>query len=231
MRRQIKKRLLETAKTLNTAEKLLGKLIDRKNKNDEVKKLLEDMQNCAIELGNVIESVEGDGTESVVFLEEYCELLWKCFVSEDNWEQKNIFRQIRDKGECILESLKNEFSEEKEILFVPTYASGWPKMKKIWAEFNEQDDCICYLIPVPFYEKTSDGNIIQCYEGNDFPDDLPVSWYEDYDWEVGNADVILFQNPSDNQMRELWMDERFEKERLQEYAEVLVEISDTEEQE
>ncbi len=224
MRRQIKKKFEEVVSSLRRAERTLEKLIVYEKKDGNIEQLLEDMQNCAIELGNSIEESEGEGTKSVLLLEEYCDLLWQCFSSKEGVERKHIAQQIQNKGQEIADTLNEEFTEVKEVVFVVFRKDMWDGIEKLWQEFLERQDCTCYLIPAPFYEKKPDGSVVRCYEGEEFPDELPVVWYDDYEWEEKNADVIVLQDMEKNDGRCTWPEERFQKEKLEECAELLVEV-------
>ena len=75
MSRTVRKQLMEIADTLQKANELLANLLEG-TPTEEMINLLTDCQNCAITMGNKIETVYGNGTASVHTLEEYCESIF-----------------------------------------------------------------------------------------------------------------------------------------------------------
>ena len=59
-------------------------------------------------IGTAIEQVEGDGTQTVRLLEDYCELLWQYMVEEDLKERFCKGRQLAGKRGEIGSSLETE---------------------------------------------------------------------------------------------------------------------------
>lgn len=54
------------------------------------------------------------------------------------------------------------------------------------------------MIPIPYYDRDSDGSFREeHYEGRSFPDDVPVTRYDEYDLGVRMPDIIFIHNPYD----------------------------------
>ena len=82
MRENMKQQMRDMLSTLGRAEAILDSRT-KKRETEEIARLLEDMQASAMAIGTAIEQVEGDGTQTVRLLEDYCELLWQYMVEED----------------------------------------------------------------------------------------------------------------------------------------------------
>ena len=92
MREYMKQQIREMLATLGRAEAILDSRT-KKRDTEEMARLLEDMQASAMAIGTAIEQVEGDGTQTVGLLEDYCELLWQYMVEEDLKERFSKGRQ------------------------------------------------------------------------------------------------------------------------------------------
>ena len=71
MREYMKQQIREMLATLGRAEAILDSRT-KKRDTEEMARLLEDMQASAMAIGTAIEQVEGDGTQTVGLLEDYC---------------------------------------------------------------------------------------------------------------------------------------------------------------
>ncbi len=96
------------------------------------------------------------------------------------------------------EKSREEDGRRREIVFLPFKASAWAALEPWWKEAGRLSDCDVYVIPVPFYYRNFDGSFRDMrYEGGEFPDDVPVTDYNSYDFAVRQPDMIVIQNPYD----------------------------------
>jgi len=50
---------------------------------------------------------------------------------------------------------------------------------------------MCYVIPIPYYDRNSDGSLAEMhYEGDMFPQEVPITHYLTYDISKNKPDVI-----------------------------------------
>ena len=89
MRKYKKRDCLEIIKTLDSAHAEIAKCAERKD-TEGAEVLLEQCQQAAIAIGNMIEESEGEGTEAVGKLEEYCELLYRVNEEIQNGSCANV---------------------------------------------------------------------------------------------------------------------------------------------
>ena len=163
--------------------------------------LLEDCQNGGITIGTLIEEIEGEGHPTVLLLEEYCELIYQ--IHTDLAEHKEIsankvYKLLRQKLIKAGNSLRNDIIIRKEIVFLPYKASMWDSLESVWKAADADPNCDAYVIPIPYYDKNPDGSFREMhYEGDRYPDDVPVTKYDEFDFEVHRPDMIYIHNPYD----------------------------------
>lgn len=117
----------------------------------------------------------------------------------------------------------NNVKTDIEIAFMPYKASVWDSLESIYREAEQDPNCTCYVVPIPYYEKNAQGEIIKfCYEGNDFPKDVTTIPFELYDFENRRPDIIYIHNPYDNYNILTMVNSRFFSGNLAQYTEMLV---------
>ena len=124
--------------------------------------LLEDCQNGAIALGNLIENEEGEGFRTVSFLEDYCELVYQIhesFAQGQEASGNQVYKKLRKVFTQIENSVRNDIRIRYEIAFLPYKASMWDSLESIWQAAKEDPDCDVYVVPIPYYDKNPDGSL------------------------------------------------------------------------
>lgn len=165
--------------------------------------LLEDCQNGAITIGNLIENTEGEGHPTIPFLEEYCELVYQIYqnLAENRKEinSNKFMKMLQQKLIKIANSVKKDIPVRTEAVFLPYKASMWDSLESIWRAADEDPDCDAYVVPIPYYDKNPDGSFREMhYEGSQYPDYVPVTDYKKYDFQARRPDVIFIHNPYDS---------------------------------
>ena len=85
-----------------------------------------------------------------------------------------------------------------EVVFLPYSATMWDSMESIWMAAKEDPRCIPYVIPIPYYDKNNNGLLGQMhYDGELFPDYVPITPYLQYDLANRRPEIIYFHNPYD----------------------------------
>ena len=200
MRQYIKRQCLEILSLLDEAHaEVIISLIN--NKAEAALDILEQCQQGAISVGEMIDKSEGEGTEEVRSLERYCEMIWQ--VSEDIKNGGEISVQKTEKMLRkllldVLNGIQNRIPTRREIVFLPYKASMWDSLESVWRKLDADPDVTARVIPIPYYDKNPDGSFKQLhYEGTQFPADIPIELYEDYDLEAFHPDAIYIHNPYD----------------------------------
>ncbi|MBQ8172175.1 MAG: hypothetical protein IJZ95_09320 [Oscillospiraceae bacterium] len=225
MRKAFKQNLIEVFGTLYEAHGVIKEFLEKGNL-DDAHALLCDCQNTAIDIGNIIIDSEGEGQASVSYLEQYCEEVYQADVELSNGLTGARAKEILDeKLACAENSVKNDIKVRLEVVFMPYKASMWDSLESVWKAADADPDCDAYVVPIPYFDRNSDFSMGTChYEGNDFPDYVPVTHYAAYDLSLRQPDIIYIHNPYDNLNTVTSVDPGFYSFELKKYTECLVYI-------
>jgi len=249
MRKAQKQQADDFMKLLGQAHEEIKRSIEKKNIQTALN-LLADCQEGAISLGNLIEKTEGKDTAVIPLLEEYCELLYQIHeeLSGREYALKNLpqaetFQEgdgqsvLIPKGQAdkggkqlrrLFVSITNSIHQIKvrrEVVFLPYKASMWDSLESVWKAADEDPDCDAYVIPIPYFDRNPDGTFREMhYEGGLYPKYVPVTRYEDYDFETRRPDIIFIHNPYDNTNFVTSVHPFFYSTNLKKYTEQLVYI-------
>ena len=200
MRKAQKQQAEDFIKILGEAHDEIRKAIEKKNISAALS-LLADCQDGAIALGNLIEAAEGEGFATIALLESYCEQVYRIYGELEKGQPIAVgkaYKNLRQMLFKIESSVKNDIRIRTEVVFLPYKASMWDSLESIWKAADEDPDCDAYVIPIPYYDKNPDGSFRELhYEGGEYPKDVPVVWYEDYDFETRRPDMVFIHNPYD----------------------------------
>lgn len=223
MRKFHKQQILEVIQSLH---EIHGHCRDRLSKKDykAVQGLLTDCQDAAIQIGELIEQLEGEGTEAVTCLENYCERLYEVNVQLEEILPQKAYQYLDE----ILVKAKNTINHmkvKKEVVFLPYKASMWDSLESVYLAAREDEDCDAYVVPIPYYDKLPDDSLGELhYEGNEYPPDIEITYYEDYNLEERRPDAIYIHNPYDRWNTVTCVPERFFCSNLKKYTDCLVYI-------
>lgn len=223
MKRYKKKDYLTTIELL---EEINRNLQESGWKQPDLAAVLADCQEAAITLGTNLEQQGEIGIQLTHILEEYCENLYQLGEQLDGGKQEKcalIAGKIDRQLAVLKEKLEEQFEDKKEIVFLPYKASMWDSLESIWLAAEADPACHAYVIPIPYYERNADGNFGTFhYEGGEFPEEVPLTSYEDYSIEERRPDVIYIHNPYDQYNNATSVDPRFYSAELKKYTDALV---------
>ena len=181
--------------------------------NDEIKKaiekrqfesaldILEQCQDAAIQLGTSIEECEGEGFVTVSYIEEFCEEIYQiheAIMENGSADAISTHKKISKSLSKIEQSIKNDIPVKKIAVFLPYKASMWDSLESVWKAADADPDCDAIVMPIPYYDKNPDGSFADMhYEGEQFPDYVPITNYQNYDFAKKRPDMIFIHNPSD----------------------------------
>lgn len=225
MRRYIKKNILlrleNITKIIEQAETAL-----KHNVYADYESVFPQIQEELISIGECIETVEGDDCVSVHLLEEKCEMLYQFLITSNISLRKKIVSQIKKKLVSLKNEIENNIKNDKLIaVFLPYKASMWDSLESVWMAAKEDEDCEAIVVPIPYYDKLSDGNVSEFhYEIDEYPEYVPVINWEEINIEELHPDVIYFHNPYDNTNTITSVHPMFYAKKLREYTDNLVYI-------
>lgn len=206
----------------------------RKGVVDQAMGILGECQNVAIELGTMIEREKGEGTVTVSVLEQYCETIFRLHqgLQERSQNQdtgvslQELLKELSAFEECLVNSADKELKEKKEIVFVPYKTALWGAMESVWQAAVEDEETEVYVIPAPYYYKDAYGRAKteEPHYETEYPENVTVTSYEEYNFESHHPDKIVIQCPYDEYNYGLTIHPFFYARNLKKYTEKLVYI-------
>ena len=200
MRKYQKDQCMEILSSLDEADKEILSLING-SLFDEAARLLEESQQCAIKLGELIDRAEGEGTAAVRHLEEYCELIYRLHEAILSGSSTNCTHEEKRLGKCItdtLDEINHQLPTRYEAVFFPYKASMWDSLESVWMAASKDPDCDAYVIPIPYCDRNPDGSAGTIYyEGDQFPEYVPITKFSDYDLQSHHPEMVYIHNPYD----------------------------------
>ena len=163
--------------------------------------LLEDCQDGAIAFGTKIEEVKGEGHATVHILEKYCEVLYtihEAILGNVEMDVQTAIDLLDENLTAMDESVKKEILSKKTAVFLPYKASMWDSLESVWKAADADPDCDAYVVPIPYYDRNEYCAMDKMhYEGDQYPDYVPVVDYQTIDLESMHPDMIFIHNPYD----------------------------------
>ena len=200
MRAEQKKQAENFMEIMEIAHDEIRRAIEKKDIRT-AQTLLEDCQNGAAALGNMIEESEGEGVIAVRLLEDYCDQVYRIYmnlVSGESVSANKVYKTLRGVFTRIVNSVKHDIKMSSEVVFLPYKASMWDSLESVWRAADNASDCKAVVIPIPYYDKNPDRSFGKLHdEWKRYPEYVPVVRYEDYDFEKRRPDIIFIHNPYD----------------------------------
>lgn len=227
MRKMQKKQVTDLVKLLEKVHAEIRKAVDANNSAIAMS-LLEQCQNAAITIGEMIEKTEGEGFVTISILEEYCELVYQIHEEIAQNRQVNPNEAERTLGEILLhieDSIDKDIKIRSEVVFLPYKASAWDSLESVWRAAEEDPDCDVYVIPIPYYDKNPDRSLREMhYEGEQYPEEVPITRYDEFDFGQHQPDMIYIHNPYDEYNHAISVHPFFYSTNLKKFTENLIYI-------
>lgn len=223
MRRFQKQQILDVIQSLHMLHGEIRDSLDGKDYGT-AQIALADCQEVAIQLGEAIEQIEGTGTQVVTYLEQYCENVYETSVQIQGISAQQAYKCLE--GSLIkAENDVKHMPSKLEVVFLPYKASMWDSLESVWKAADEDPNCDAYVIPIPYYDKNPDKSFGEMhYEGNQYPKYVPVTNYEEYDFENRKPDMIYIHNPYDEANHVTSVHPFFYAKNLKKFTDMLVYI-------
>ncbi len=201
-----KKDLLKAVDALIKTNDAIGR--SNPSGEPELPSLLMQCQETAIQIGTFLETLEGEYGTLVRRLEDYCELVYRMSRNISH-EQSPVVREKEHRKQWkkvrgILAEVRNVIAYEmpedrREVVFLPYKASMWDSFESVWEAAEADENTDAYVIPIPYYDKNPDESFREeHYEGDLFPDYVPITRYDEYDFQRRRPDAIFIHNPYDD---------------------------------
>lgn len=227
MRKAQKKDILDMIQTLHEAHEEIKNHIDRNN-TVSAQDLLAQCQECAVSIGNAIETMEKEDCITIPYIQDYCDLVYQIYEALQNNTDSNankIYKNLKKQLLRIENSVKNDIPVRKEVAFFPYKASMWDSLESVYLAAKEDPECDAYCVPIPYYDRNPDRSLGQMhYEGNEYPKNIEVIDWQSYNFEERKPDVIYIHNPYDDWNLVTCVHPRYFSSNLKKYTEKLVYI-------
>lgn len=230
MSKVVRKRLQQTIQCLEQASRIIEEnymKAEMEIAQDDplLVELLTDMQDLAIAFGTRIEALKGLGTQTVKELENYCECLFHVNESMGGTGQSDAIKNLTIQMEQVRGSFEDDFPDKKEIVFLPYKASMWDSLESVWKAADADPECEAYVVPIPYYDKNPDGTFREYhYEGDLYPDYVPIVRYDEYNLAERHPDVIYIHNPYDDGNYVTTVDPEYYSDKLRQETDELIYI-------
>ncbi|WP_312518676.1 CDP-glycerol glycerophosphotransferase family protein [Anaerospora sp.] len=225
MRNFQQKKILEMIQTLAEANAEIKRLF-LQGEVSSFLQVLADCQEFVAAICGFIEEIEGEGTQTVALLGEYYELLYQASLAAEQKKNRSFLKHLKEKLSKITNSVKTEFKPNKlEVAFFPYNASMWDSLESVWLAANADPCCDAYVVPVPYYELLPNGTFGKMhYEGSEYPDNVPITDWREYNIETRCPDVVFIHYAYDNAAHNARIHPDFYSKRLREHCGQLVYI-------
>lgn len=227
MRKAQKTQVKNFTGVLRAAHTEIKKALESRN-TDLALDLLEQCQAGAIELGETIESSEGENFITIPFIEVYCEQIYQTYEQLKMLPSSNahkIQKTLNKSLTPIENSIENDIPIQTEVVFLPYKASMWDSLESVWKAADEDPNCNAYMIPIPYYDRDPEGNFTEMHdEGDLYPDYVPITRYDEYNFAQRHPDMIFIHNPYDNHNYVTSVHPFFYSDKLKEYTDQLIYI-------
>lgn len=220
-----KKDILQMVKTMMHANDSIRKA--EFENSSSVINILCQCQESAIQIGTYLENSDGSYAVLVTALEDYCENIYQMRISiPDRNQCLKLYEKIREQLIEVYNAITNNMPEDKkEVVFLPYKASMWDSLESVWKAADADQDIDAYVIPIPYYDKNPDGSFREeHYEGNLYPKYVPITRYDEYDFEVNRPEMIFIHMPYDAANYVTSVHPFFYAENLRRYTEKLIYI-------
>ncbi len=220
-----KKELLKMLNTLVQANQTIGNADQRQL--SMAGEAFEQCQTAAIEIGTYLETCGDTAAEIVNILEDYCENLYQQSIQTNRPDIcRKISKKIQKQLSQVINMVRYKLPEDrKEVIFLPYKASMWDSLESVWMAARDDKNCDAYVIPIPYFERNPDGSFGQMhYEGEEYPDYVPVTDWQLYSIPEHKPDVIYIHNPYDDYNYVTSVHPMFYARELKKYTDMLVYI-------
>lgn len=204
------------------------------------------MQEEAIAFGNAIEVKCGEGSETVSYLEKYCEALYHSYqalekalpLQEKAKEKKGPagdfpaalwkdLQNIVQKPSSYLKKVKLAIEKElkRVVLFLPTRVEQLKSILPLYESLSQMEDVDCKIMPIPYFDRLGTGELSDMhYEGEEFQKQCSITDYKDYDFASERPDCVVMHSPYDEFNQVLSVDPFFYGKNLKNFTNKLVYI-------
>lgn len=123
----------------------------------------------------------------------------------------------------IKELIEKNKADKIKIIFLVLKSSEWKDIEPLWETVDNDPDSENLVIPLPYYEKKSDGVLGDYhFEKDDFPEKCEAAYFADVDFENLSPDVIFIFSQMDGNNKDVAVPAEFYASELQKHTKMLI---------
>lgn len=171
--------------------KMIGEAAEIAKKGSAVnEEILGELQQLAIDLGTYIERVKGEEYITVSKLEELCEIVYQYSISKEE--------ALIDRMRSIVAAVESDIINRREVLFMPFSSANWQALEQEYLSELSDPNTDVYVVAIPYYYKNYDETLRDMqYSIDNYPAQIHVYRYDEFDFESRHPDRIYIQYPYD----------------------------------
>ncbi len=222
----------DSLELLAQAHQFIEENIDLGEQISSIPDLLGQCQTLAIQMGEQIEeSGTGASNDCIELLEKYCDFIFGIYQKLCDNLQKQVlesreFYELQQFGEyeTALREKIGKLSQKREVVFLVYQSRHWKTLHSLWEEAAKDENTQVTVIPIPYFYRRHEGNLqtVQQLETKGYPEEVPLTSYEEYNFEAHHPDVIVYQCPYDEYNYALSVHPFFYASNLRQYTEKMV---------
>ena len=167
-------------------------------------KALEAIQQLAIQIGQALEAARGSDFELVREIEHFIEEVYQYYIfilhGNEHAEKDSTesFTKLKSQYVALKNHILSQYLNRKEILIIPYRAKYWYAMQTIYEKYAQDENADVHVMPVPLYERDALGKFVEAfYEGDQYPEEIEITDYHNYDCMKRVPDVIYIGSDYD----------------------------------
>lgn len=186
-------------RTLESLASLCGRLMDITDDGMQTQALT-NCQEAAIVFGEKLEGCTNSidvraikEYQMIKKIEDFCEQVYIC-SQEYNAHNITILKAMAAELSVLLDNIPRTY----RVVFLPYKAAMWDSLESIWRCFAADERCETSVVPIPYFEANRQLNQWDtCYDGEKYPEDVPVVYFQDYLLGTKKPDLVFVHNPFD----------------------------------
>ena len=224
MRKFLKNKLISSLNSLKNYDLVVEQYANNKE-TANLQQMLTELQKVVIKVGEIIENQSENSEKVIAQIEEYCEMLWRISVCEEDEKISVLLEKMKEQRNIVVNKIETEVPVRYEVVFLPYKSNLWDAFDSVWRAAKLRDDVDVYVTPIPYYEKNERGELdVMHYEKDGYPEDIEIYDYKNYNIAERNPDVIFIHNPYDEYNSTTSVDPKFYACELRNYTNMLIYI-------
>ena len=191
---------------------------------------LSELQNNIVSFGTLTESIKGEDCNTVKFLEQYLEVIYKVAKYVQKFDENKYAEcdeEVKDTFASISEAIDSEIVNRRSVLFLPVKAKHFSSMRMAYEMEAATPDTDVYVMPLPYYYKEYDGSFkdeMHIDTEEFIKANIPVTDYSRFDLSLLCPEKIYINSAYDEYNMAVSVDTRFYARIVKKYTEKLIYI-------